>query len=101
MPPNSQGYLLLLALAVAEGLDLPADPTDPLWAHLLVEASRVAGHDRPELLFDGARVDASWRRPPNAGRWSAGTGGPSCAAWPRPATPPTCARWTATAWASR
>ncbi|WP_189237400.1 gamma-glutamyltransferase family protein [Planomonospora parontospora] len=58
MPPNSQGYLLLLALAVAEGLDLPADPADPLWAHLLVEASRVAGHDRPELLFDGARVDA-------------------------------------------
>ncbi|GIH76509.1 gamma-glutamyltranspeptidase [Planobispora longispora] len=59
MPPNSQGYLLLLALAVAEGLDLPADPSDPLWAHLLVESARVAGHDRPELLYEGASVAAA------------------------------------------
>ncbi|ACZ89584.1 gamma-glutamyltransferase family protein [Streptosporangium roseum] len=57
MPPNSQGYLLLLALGIAEGLDLPSDPGDPLWAHLLVEAARMAGHDRPELLFDGASVE--------------------------------------------
>ncbi|MCC3765651.1 gamma-glutamyltransferase [Glycomyces sp. TRM65418] len=54
--PNSQGYLLLLALAIADRLDLPADAGDPLWAHYLVEASRQAGHDRPERLFEGADV---------------------------------------------
>ncbi|GAB3661697.1 gamma-glutamyltransferase family protein [Glycomyces tarimensis] len=54
--PNSQGYLLLLSLAIADRLDLPADPADPLWAHYLVEASRLAGYDRPERLFDGADV---------------------------------------------
>ncbi|MFC4535054.1 gamma-glutamyltransferase family protein [Sphaerisporangium dianthi] len=58
IPPNSQGYLVLLALAIADGLDLPADPADPLWAHLLTEAARAAGHDRLEVLFDGASVDA-------------------------------------------
>lgn len=58
MPPNSQGYLLLLALRIAEGLDLPDDPADPLWAHLLVEAARLAGHDRLDVLFEGASVDA-------------------------------------------
>lgn len=54
--PNSQGYLLLLALAIADRLELPADPSDPLWAHYLVEASRQAGYDRPERLFEGADV---------------------------------------------
>ena len=54
--PNSQGYLLLLALAIADRLDLPADPGDPLWAHYLVEASRQAGYDRPARLFEGADV---------------------------------------------
>jgi gamma-glutamyltranspeptidase/glutathione hydrolase len=54
--PNSQGYLLLLALAIADRLDLPVDAGDPLWAHYLVEAARQAGYDRPERLFDGADV---------------------------------------------
>ncbi|MBO3735389.1 gamma-glutamyltransferase family protein [Glycomyces niveus] len=54
--PNSQGYLLLLALAIADRLELPADAQDPLWAHYLVEASRQAGYDRPERLFEGADV---------------------------------------------
>ncbi|THV21229.1 gamma-glutamyltransferase family protein [Glycomyces paridis] len=54
--PNSQGYLLLLALAIADRLDLPVDAGDPLWAHYLVEAARQAGHDRPERLFEGADV---------------------------------------------
>lgn len=54
--PNSQGYLLLLALAIADRLDLPVDAGDPLWAHYLVEASRQAGYDRPERLFEGADV---------------------------------------------
>jgi gamma-glutamyltranspeptidase/glutathione hydrolase len=54
--PNSQGYLMLLALAIADRLELPTDPSDPLWAHYLVEASRQAGYDRPERLFEGADV---------------------------------------------
>ncbi|GII88188.1 gamma-glutamyltranspeptidase [Sphaerisporangium siamense] len=57
VPPNSQGYLLPLALAIAEGLGLPAAPGDPLWAHLLAESARAAGHDRPDVLFEGAPVD--------------------------------------------
>ncbi|MGC5167976.1 gamma-glutamyltransferase family protein [Luteimicrobium sp. DT211] len=53
-PPASQGYLLLLAAEIADGLDLPDDADDPLWAHLLVEASRAAGHDRLDVLHEGA-----------------------------------------------
>jgi gamma-glutamyltranspeptidase/glutathione hydrolase len=56
IPPNSQGYLTLLGARVAEGLDLPGDPDDGLWAHLLVEAARAAGHDRPTVLHEGADV---------------------------------------------
>jgi gamma-glutamyltranspeptidase/glutathione hydrolase len=54
IPSNSQGYLTLLGAGIAEGLDLPDDPDDPVWAHLLVESARAAGHDRPNVLFDGA-----------------------------------------------
>ena len=53
-PPNSQGYLTLAAAGILQGLDLPTDPADPAWAHLLVEAARQAGHDRLRVLFDGA-----------------------------------------------
>jgi gamma-glutamyltranspeptidase / glutathione hydrolase len=53
-PPPSQGYLLLAAAAVAEGLDLPGDPADPAWAHLLAEAARAVGIDRDAVLHDGA-----------------------------------------------
>jgi gamma-glutamyltranspeptidase/glutathione hydrolase len=56
IPPNSQGYLTLLGCAVAEGLDLPEDPDDSAWAHLLVETARAAGHDRPLVLHEGADV---------------------------------------------
>ena len=56
IPPNSQGYLTLLGCAVAEGLDLPDDPDDGAWAHLLVEAARAAGHDRPAVLHEHADV---------------------------------------------
>ncbi|HEY9522891.1 MAG TPA: gamma-glutamyltransferase [Thermopolyspora sp.] len=56
IPPNSQGYLLLLSLAIVSGLDLPTDPGDPQWAHLLAEAARAAGHDRPDVLYEGADV---------------------------------------------
>ncbi len=54
VPPPSQGYLTLAGAAVAERAGLGADPDDPRWAHLLVEAWRAVGHDRPDVLFDGA-----------------------------------------------
>jgi len=56
VPPVSQGYLTVLSAAIVEALvgdDLP-DPTTPEWAHLLVEATRLAAHDRPAVLHDGA-----------------------------------------------
>jgi gamma-glutamyltranspeptidase / glutathione hydrolase len=58
MPPPSQGYLSLAGAWIAEGLPLPESPADPGWAHLLVEAARWAGHDRPDVLFDGADGEA-------------------------------------------
>jgi gamma-glutamyltranspeptidase/glutathione hydrolase len=58
VPPNSQGYLTLAAAGMLQALDLPADPAEPLWAHLLVEATRQAGFDRLDALFDGADGDA-------------------------------------------
>lgn len=54
VPPNSQGYLTLASAWIAEGLALPDDPDDPAWAHLLIEASRQAGHDRLEVLHERA-----------------------------------------------
>ena len=56
LPPNSQGYLTLLAAAIADGLALPDDPDDPAWAHLLIETARAAGYDRPSVLHEGAEV---------------------------------------------
>jgi gamma-glutamyltranspeptidase/glutathione hydrolase len=58
IPPNSQGYLILLAAAVAEGLPLPDDPDDPAWAHLLIESARSAAYDRGDVLHEGADVTA-------------------------------------------
>jgi gamma-glutamyltranspeptidase/glutathione hydrolase len=58
VPPSSQGYVLLASAWIAEGLPLPDDPNDPLWAHLLVEASKQAGRDRPDVLHDRADGDA-------------------------------------------
>ena len=53
-PPNSQGYLSLASAVIADGLDLPTDPADPLFAHLLIEASRGAAYDRPDVLHEHA-----------------------------------------------
>jgi gamma-glutamyltranspeptidase/glutathione hydrolase len=53
-PPTSQGYLTLAASAIASELELPADPDDPRFAHLLVEAVRAASFDRLDVLYDGA-----------------------------------------------
>jgi gamma-glutamyltranspeptidase / glutathione hydrolase len=54
VPPNSQGYLTLASAWIASGLDLPEDASDPQWPHLLIEASRQAGHDRLAVLYEGA-----------------------------------------------
>ncbi len=51
--PNSQGYLALGGARLAAQLDLP-DADDAQWAHLLAEAAKAAGRDRPVQLFDGA-----------------------------------------------
>jgi len=67
VPPNSQGYLSLAAAWIADRLPLPADPSDPLWAHLLVEAARVASYDRVDVLHehaDGAALLAADRLAP-------------------------------------
>ena len=53
-PPNSQGYLSLASAGIAAGLELPSDPNDPLFAHYLIEASRAAGFDRPDVLHEHA-----------------------------------------------
>jgi gamma-glutamyltranspeptidase/glutathione hydrolase len=58
IPPNSQGYLTLGSAALVADLDLPADPDDPLWAHLLIEAATAAGYDRPQVLHEHADGDA-------------------------------------------
>jgi gamma-glutamyltranspeptidase / glutathione hydrolase len=58
LPPNSQGYLALGAAELAGRLDLPLDPTDVQFAHLLIEAATAAGFDRPDVLSDTADGDA-------------------------------------------
>lgn len=57
VPPNSQGYLSLAASRIADlALDgsTPPSPDDAAWAHLLVEAARLAGHDRDAVLYERA-----------------------------------------------
>jgi gamma-glutamyltranspeptidase / glutathione hydrolase len=54
VPPNSQGYVTLSAAWIADALELPADPSDGRWAHLLVEASRQASFDRYDVLHEHA-----------------------------------------------
>lgn len=56
--PNSQGYLTLAAARLAERLDLPDDPDDVRWAHLLIEAATAAGFDRPDVLHEHADGNA-------------------------------------------
>lgn len=63
VPPNSQGYLTLLGSMIAEGLALPEDPDDALWAHLLVESARAAAFDRPSVLHEAA--DVTWMLQPS------------------------------------
>ncbi|MXV87124.1 MAG: gamma-glutamyltranspeptidase [Acidimicrobiales bacterium] len=79
VPPNSQGYLTLAGAWIAAGLDLPADPDDPLFAHLLAEAAKQAGWDRPEVLSDtadGAALIAPGRLAPRRAAISPDTAAP-------------------------
>jgi gamma-glutamyltranspeptidase/glutathione hydrolase len=55
--PNSQGYLTLGAGILADGLELPDDPDDARWPHLLIEAAKLAGFDRPSALHEHAAGD--------------------------------------------
>lgn len=56
VPPNSQGYLILAAAALAQELEIPADPADADWAHWLIESARAVGSFRPAELSDAADV---------------------------------------------
>jgi len=53
-PPNSQGYLTLATLAVAEIMGLPVDDNDPRWNDILIRAALATGADRPRLLHEHA-----------------------------------------------
>ena len=63
--PSTQGYLTLGSAHLVDHLraagKFPADPDNDEWAHLLIEASTAAGHDRPDRLHqhaDGAALVA-------------------------------------------
>ncbi|WP_345149018.1 gamma-glutamyltransferase [Nonomuraea rubra] len=91
MPPNSQGYLLLRALAIAEGLDLPASPHDPVWAHLLGRVRQGSpGTTGSTCCTRPPRTCSTRPRPPGGGRSSAGTPGCGCGLRPSLATRRTC-----------
>ncbi len=53
LPPNSQGYLLLSAAAIASEFELP-EPEDPEWAHLLIECTRAVAQDRDQVWHEGS-----------------------------------------------
>lgn len=56
--PNSQGYLTLGGAMLADAVGVPEHPDDAAWAHLLIEAAALAGHDRPTVLHEGADGNA-------------------------------------------
>lgn len=71
VPPNSQGYLALAASRIAEKVDIPTDPTDPVWAHRLIESVRQASFDRQTTLHehaDGAFLVSEARLAPRRDR---------------------------------
>jgi len=103
VPVPSQGYLTLASSWIAEHAGLGSDPDDPQWAHLVVEASRAAGHDRPDVLYDGAdgpalldperlaragsRIDPGRAAPPDVTRPRHDDNDPTAATGPRPGPP--------------
>ena len=69
VPPNSQGYLTLLAADIANPLlDESSDPDDPAWAHVLIEAAKQAAVDRAEVLHEQTDIDAVFAPTKVAGR---------------------------------
>ncbi len=54
VPPNSAGYVALAGAGIAERAGLSADAEDAAWAHLTVEAARLAGFDRVAQLSEDA-----------------------------------------------
>ena len=93
-PPNSQGYLTLAAAWIADGLGLPDDTDDPLWAHLSVEAACQAAYDRTDVLHEHADGARSSRRSalPHDARPSRPTRRRCCPAVTPRATRSTCRR---------
>lgn len=83
--PNSQGYLALAIAAISEraGIAAADSSSDSAgWPHLLVEAAKVASHDRGAVLHEDADGDALVAAaigrageidPDRAGDWSAPT----------------------------
>jgi gamma-glutamyltranspeptidase/glutathione hydrolase len=59
IPPSSQGYITLAALAIFEQLGAPVDFDDPDYHHLLIEAYRAAAWDREIHLADPDHMTAS------------------------------------------
>jgi len=58
VPPNSQGYLSLAAASIVDRVGTLGDPGGDDWAHLTIEAARLAGHDRPAVLHEHTDGDA-------------------------------------------
>lgn len=56
IPPNSQGYIALLALRVIELLG-PGDLHDPATWHVAIEACRLAAADRSEVCSDPSTLE--------------------------------------------
>ncbi|QSB04328.1 gamma-glutamyltransferase family protein [Natronoglycomyces albus] len=54
--PNSQGYLLSLAMRILDHLEFSRED-EGLWAHYIIEACRLAGYDRPEFLHEHADAE--------------------------------------------
>ncbi len=54
VPPNSQGYSTLAAAKILEILEPPADPMDPLFVHLTIEAFRAVAWERDAVVADAS-----------------------------------------------
>src|SRR5262245_10100274 len=58
IPPNSQGYLTIAGLRLAEACGLPDDPDDPQWPHVMIECATAAAFDRLDALHEHADGEA-------------------------------------------
>ncbi len=70
VPPNSQGYVVLTALAALEKIGL-GDPEDPATWHAVVETYRLAAADRDIVLADPSRMTVAPGDLMSAGRLEA------------------------------